>query len=672
MFDKDTAIDPIPTDRALRRTAESPPRRHGVRRLVRVLVAIVALDLFLGLAGLAVGTVALLQVRAQVASVDSGKLISVAQSAHDRLWVAQLAFGLVRLCSWPWRPLVQLADAAGGIGHLANQVPLLVDLAADGTSAGTRALDGALPVLTALKDGSPSSGDAGQRLLSGLSRGQPALRAALSALQSAQADWKAVDVAALPGAWGARLQPLGRDFNTADEALRAALAAPDLLGATRPHHYLLVPQNQWDLRATGGYVGTAAILEARQGRLKLTAYQSSDKVDDHRMGYAQPPLPLIVYAHFSNWFYRDANWSPDFPTSAELLRYFYQRGRGLRPDGVIAFDSSILPPLIRLTGPVSVPGTNVTLTAQTAVQVLDEHVNAEGTLNKGFAGKAYGAVFSRLRSLTSSRLTTAARVLEQALRERHLLLWLSDPALAQTLARHGWDGGIDQTKSDYLYVVDTNVHFNKINFLVDESIAYSTSIGADRSLRSTVRITYVNHATLAKLRRPQNNTLYEDYVRVLVPLGSRLLATSGLAQPWPTIMAYNKSIFAGYVRVPSLSRVTISFTYLVPPNAVMNDSAYRLTIQKQPGTADLPLSVDVAAGSNQIRIGGGERWGWRGRRSSDIALTAALSGGQAHPLPLVYAAAMRPTIAEGVEIEPGLTLDISLPRREGQLASGGR
>jgi hypothetical protein len=671
MFDKDSATDTVLTDAGPRRNAERPVRRRRPRRIVRALVMIVALDIFLGLVGLAAGTVALLQVRAQVASADSGKLLSVVQSAHDRLLVAQVAFGLVRLCWWPWRPLAQLADSVGSAGHLVGQAPSLVDLAADGTDAGTRALDGVLPVLRALQAGSHSSGDAGQRLLSGLSRGQPALRDALSALHSAQADWQEVDAAALPRGWGARLQPLGHFLDTGDEVLRAALAAPDLLGATHPRHYLLVPQNQWDLRATGGYVSTAAILEARQGRLKLTGYQASDKVDDHRMGYAQPPLPLVMYAHFSNWFYRDANWSPDFPTSAGLLRYFYQHGRGLLPDGVIAFDSSILPPLLGLTGPVSVPGTNVTLTAQTAVQVLDENVNAGGKLNKGFAGKAYGAVFSLLRNLSSSKLPTAARVLEQALRERHLLLWLSDAALAQTLARHGWDGGIDQTKSDYLYVVDTNVHFNKINFLVDESIAYSSIIGADRSLRSTVRITYVNHATLARLRQPQNNTLYEDYVRVLVPLGSRLIATSGLVQPWPTITAYNKTIFAGYVRVPSLSRVTVAFTYLVPPNAVMNDSAYRLTIQKQPGTADLPLSVDVAAGSNQIRIGGGERWGWRGRRSSDIALTATLSGGQARPVPLVYAAAVRPTIAEGAEIEPGLTLDISLPRRQNQTAMQG-
>ncbi len=650
----------------LRRFAERSARGRGPHRLVRAIVMIVALDIFLGLAGLAAGTIALLQVRAQVASADSGKLLSVAQSAHDRLWVAQVAFGLVRLCWWPWRPLAQLADSVGSAGHLVGQATSLVDLAADGTGAGTRALDGALPVLQALKGGSHSSGDAGQRLLRGLLQGQFALRDALTALHSAQADWNAVDATALPGAWGARLQPLGRLLDTGDELLRAALAAPDLLGATHPRHYLLVPQNQWDLRATGGYVGTAAILEARQGHLKLMGYLSSDKVDDHRMGYAQPPLPLVMYAHFSNWFYRDANWSPDFPTSAELLRYFYQRGRGLWPDGVIAFDSSILPPLLKLTGPISVPGSSVTLTEQTAVQALDENVNAAGKVNKGFAGKAYSAVFSRLRNLSGSRLPTAARVLEQALRERHLLLWLSDPALAQMLARHGWDGGIDQTKSDYLYVVDTNVHFNKINFLVDESIAYSTTIGADRSLRSTVRITYVNHATLARLRRPQNNTLYEDYVRVLVPLGSRLLATTGLTQPWPTITAYNKTIFAGYVRVPSLSRVSISFTYVVPPNAVMNDSSYQLTIQKQPGTADLPLSVDVVAGSDQIRIGGGGRWGWRGRRSSDIALTAALSGGQARPLPLVYAAAVRPVIGQGVEIEPGLTLDISLPRRQNQ------
>lgn len=642
---------------------DSQPKtpRVPLRRLIRLLLVVIALDLALVVAGAAVGGYELLAIQRQAKASGLGHLTTQGAGIRDRLNLAGAAFGVARVSWWPWRPLAGAVAAIGGPARVAGAIGPLLDLGADGSTAGAHALDGLLPALTALRHGSHASSQAGERLMAGLQGGRGALLAASGGMSSAQADWRNLDASALPASIRQRLLPLDRYLSAAGDALTFALAAPDLLGATHPRDYLLVPENPWDLRATGGFAGTVALLEANHGKLTLTNPQPSDQIGNHRPGYVQPPLPLLLYEHLGNWFYRDANWFPDFPTSAALLRYFYAQGQGRTSDGVIAFESNILGPLLQLTGPVGVPGIPVPLTAANGVQTLDHYVNSTGTVRKSFASAAYGEVFRQLLHLPSSQLTAAVQALGTALKQKHLLVWLPDHTLAPILARHGWNGAINPTRSDYLFVVDTNVHYNKINRLIDESIAYHAVVEPDRSLHSTLTISYHNTAYYknpdqTNLPKPQNNTLYEDFVRAYVPLGSRLLGVSGLTQPWPTTRDHNKTVFSGYLRLPSQARAAVTFSYVVPPNALLDTTTYHLTIQKQAGTTALPVSATLVAGVPGIRVNGGASWTWQGRLDGDLPLTTALTGGVARPEPLVYDASSAVTVAPGAVIAPGVEL----------------
>ena len=671
------------------------PRRsrssHPVwSRVARIILAVILLDLLLVVIGLAAGGYELIAAQQSLggaggtssgASTSTGAsvLTTQAQSLRDRMSVAGIGFGLARLCWWPWRPLSDALAAVVPPARAVAQVGPLLDLAAGGSAAAVHALDGALPALSTLQSGhstgAGSSTEPGARLLAGLIQGQGPLRTAMADFATVERDATAINTAALPGPLRTRLDPVLRSLPLADASLRAALAMPDLLGATRPRLYLLVPENPLDLRATGGFVGTVALLQADHGRLTLVDQQSSTEVDDNgaktnRTSYIPPSLPLLTYQHLANWFYRDANWSPDFPTTAALLRYFYGLGQPRHIDGVIAFDSSLVPALLRITGPITVtdptpPHDVVTLTADNAVATLQARVNdaATGTLNKTFASAVYSAVFKGVRTLHGSQLTPAARVVRLALEGRHLLLWVPDPSVAPLLARQRWDGAIDPTRADYLYVVDTNVHYNKINNHVQEGLSYHAVVAADRSLRSTVTITYTNGTTAQNIVKPENNTLYEDFVRIYVPLGSRLTATSGLTQVWAPRRDHDKTVFAGYLRVPSLASATVTFTYIVPPNALLDSTTYSLTVQKQPGRADLPFQADLRGDTPSVRVGaaaGPGSWVYQGHLDTDLRLTTTLQGGQARPLPLAYDAAPL-TISPGVAPDPWSVLPATLP-----------
>lgn len=631
--------------------------------MAKAILIVIITDLALLVIGLAVGGGALAAAQQDLRGVTSSQLTSRIEALRTKVWIASAGFGVARVCWWPWRLPADALARAVRPARVAGTVGPLLDLAADGSAVGLHALDGLAPVLAAIDHKQQHDGrKTPERLLAGLQQGQGALREARDDLDSVTRDWHSLDTTALPASVRTRLAALPHLLPEASDAIRVALAAPDLLGATHPRIYLLAPQNPWDLRATGGFIGTAPVVTVSHGALKLSSLGSTS-VDIGREAYIPPPLPLVAYEHFNNWYYRDANWSPDFPTSAKLLAYFYYLGRHVRPDGVIALDSDILPPLLEITGPVSVSGPRgepITLRPKDALATIDRYVNyynGLGHVNKDFAGRAYQAVFKKLQQLPASRLPVALRALGTALAQRHLLIWLPDPAISPILARHGWDGAVNPTRHDYLYVVDTNVQGNKISDRVHERIGYQTVVQPDRSLRSTVTISYDNTTTSAflKTRPPQNNTLYEDFVRVYVPLGSVLERASGLTQPWTTTRASNKTIFCGYVRVPSRHHVTVRFSYRVPPNALLDASTYRLTIQKQPGTGAFPLSVQVAAGTPSLRVDGGAHWSWHGTRRTDLTLGVPVRGGHARPVPLAYDAAP-PRVAPGAAVDPWVVL----------------
>ena len=268
--------------------------RISGRTVIWSLVVVILVDLGACVAGTAAGGYEILAVQRQTQRLSLSSLSGDVSGLRSRLDIAAAAFAVARACWWPWRlPAAALAAVGGPLRPAAVVGPLL-DIAADGSGAGAQAANGLAPVLASLHQGRNAGGDAGARLLAGLQRGRGALQAALSGLTQTGADWHALDLAALPASLRTRLEPVGRRLPTAGEALQAAVAAPDLLGATRPRYYLIVPENPWDLRATGGFVGTAVLLEADHGRPTL-APRDEQRRRQHtgRPSYVPPPLPLL-------------------------------------------------------------------------------------------------------------------------------------------------------------------------------------------------------------------------------------------------------------------------------------------------------------------------------------------------------------------------------------------
>ncbi len=637
-------------DKRVRRRRRTRRRRQLFWRTVRRVVLLAAFVVVVVAVIALVPTVSAgLDARAQVADLRS-KAATLRQNpsadlldAVDRDTVHLLDDIKTLQSSWSFweKPALFVSGIDPSVHRQVTQVSPLLRYASLVANAG-HTLGG--PLRGLLAPGSRITTASAPRLVADLAAARPALARARALLLDAGRVRGAIAVDGLPSPVADGLTVLDGIVPSAPQVLEALSAAPTALGADGPRNYLIAPQNTADLRATGGFIGTVAVLHVDRGRLRLTAAETSYNVDKSGRPNVDPPLPLSVH-ELTAWYFRDANWSADFPTSAALLDVFYQSGTGRHVDGVIAFNSTLLRQILLVTGPVAVPGySGVTLTPDNAYDELNYRVNAVSNPTQGgkaFAVAAYGAVFARLLTLPSLGGKPALDLVRAGASTRDIQLYSNDAAVESAIARGGVDGGVAPTARDYLYVVDTNTTANKINPLVRQSVAYSAVIGADRAIAATLTLTYTNSAD--KGNTPSYNytraPLYADFVRVFVPAGSTLIdtGTTGLDELWPTYTVHRKTQFSGWFSLGSHASRTITLRYRIPATSDAGNQ-YHLLVQHQSGAPAAPLRIDVSTAPG-VRLGD-DQTGPTVRVATtlgaDVVVQRSLSGGVPHPHPIDY------------------------------------
>ena len=410
------------------------------------------------------------------------------------------------------------------------------------------------------------------------------------------------------------------------------MTAPDLLGADGPRTYLILAQNDDELRPTGGFITGVGLLRIEGGGITDLSFTDSYAVDDFSKPYPEPPRPLWDYMLSELWLFRDCNWSPDFPTTAQQAAYFYEYGTGQATDGVIALDVQALRLLVGALEPLHVDGAPDPITGDSVVDWVRRSrggvSSGEGFRDwlkqrKDFIGLLAMALKSRLENGEVEWMALAQAV-ERGLREKHILVYMADPEAAALLSRQGWDGAVASPAGDYLLVTDSNLGFNTCKPLVDETLGYRVRLATDGSARGELKIEYHNRSQGSATGcdpAPRYgvdyvadmNRCYWDYLRAYVPEGSEL--TVSTPAPLPEASLYvqkwggvgretltigpselGKQVFGVYLLVPRGGSREQRFHYELPSGTVRregNDWVYTLMVQKQPGSRAWPLTVTV-------------------------------------------------------------------------------
>ncbi len=537
------------------------------------------------------------------------------------------------------RPLIWIADRLSWLPFIGKELSLASPILSmtELTAVATEQLyKGVSPLLDALdQETNPTSLD---ELTWFLQTAAPEFRAAAYAAQLADETRAGLHLEGIhPSLKALIIEEFDPALQVVYDAAQMMASLPSLLGMdARPANYLLLLQNEDELRPTGGFITAAGGLVIQNGKIVSFNLENSYDVDDFGYLYPAPPWQLEEYMAARVLVLRDANWRPDFPIVAAQVEALYAYSRAHTVDGVIAINQHALSLLVGALGAVRVDGVLITsenvLTYMQAErgavpnpeertpenqQWLQEH-------RKDFMQPMAEAILARLRSGSNISWEEIISVLNQALNEKHILLQFDDMTVDTFLAQYGWDGELRYSGGDYLMLVDTNVGFTKSNPIVDAEVTYRIDLTDLEIPVAALGITYQNQSKIARECDPRPGTpgvdpgdyegmihdCYWTYLRVYRPDGTRLTNYQAQSIPgeWilsgravPARIDYLDELdgfaeFGTMVVVPTQQSQTIAMAFSLPDGMIQQTETgyvYRLTLQKQPGVKQVDLKLGI-------------------------------------------------------------------------------
>lgn len=478
------------------------------------------------------------------------------------------------------------------------------------------------------------------------------LSSALPHLQNAETSLNDIDSKNLPEAYQETFHSLQTQLPQLTAAVEDFLSFYDainvVLGGEGTMRYLLVFQNNTEMRPTGGFIGSFAELKVHDGiieELEVPGGGSYDLQGSLRTKLVAPePLQLLT----PRWQFQDGNWFPDFPTSARQLLQFYQDAGGPTVDGVIAINATYVAKLIGRLGPIYLPDYDLTIDEENfifeAQRAAELEYDKEENKPKAFIGDLAPVLMKKALDKTSEDFFDLLALAQEGMTSRDVQFYFSNNDLERLVLDQGWGGALTQTDGDYLMVVDTNLGGGKTDGVIEEDISVDVHIDEDGSITNTVTITRTHHGIQGLLFTGVNNV---DYLRLYTPKGSKLISAEGFTIPDDSLFdkpsedwvidddllyaaatetrdpssgttiseEQGKTVFGNWVQTKPGSSSTVTFTYTLPFTLEMlnekpslsqrikeligipTTDQYSLVIQKQSGVLDRTTTVNLSSPS---------------------------------------------------------------------------
>jgi len=357
--------------------------------------------------------------------------------------------------------------------------------------------------------------------------------------------------------------------------------------------FMIMLQNNMELRPGGGFLGQYAIIKINNGKVTSTFVEDANLLDQRITAKITPPYPIVRMLGLKSWKFRDSNFSPDFPTNVEKAQYFYRlSGRSGVFDGVIAVNTDVFNDVLALTGPVTVPGYNVTFSSADGALKLEEYVEKYYLANpdvdtqnrKNIMKDLAPIIIDKLFSL--GNISKIAELAHKEFQNRNIMVNFKDTALQAAAESVHWDGKVSQDwNSDYLMMVDANMGALKTDYYMKRTVAYNIDLTTDRPT-VTLNIKYANTAPQGDWRTSD----YHSYLRIYAPLGSTFVSNHMVSKITEGD-ELGKTYFGFKCDVLIGGETDATVVYQLPQNFDVNN--YRLLIQKQSGVENVPVTVNL-------------------------------------------------------------------------------
>lgn len=394
---------------------------------------------------------------------------------------------------------------------------------------------------------------------------------------------------------------------------------PSIAGAKDGRkQYLILFQNDNELRATGGFLTAYAIINIENG--KVTPETSDDIYSLDQQFRKQIPIPEALGRYLtteSRWNLRDMNISPDFKTSMDqfLANYTTLPNAPKELDGVIAVDTHLLTDLLTVLGPIEVPGYG-TFSAEEeprcncpqVVYALSEIITRPTPYlrpdRKGILGPMMRSLLTKAYAAPNQQWPQLMGIGLNEIAQRHVQMYFFDESAqksAETINAAGRMMPVEN--SDFLGIVDANLGGAKSNLFVDYEVEQVISAPENGMITKTVEITYKNS------RRGDNcnleagllclNSTLRDWNRLYLPAGSELVEAQGFTAEPKVYQEAGFQVVDGFFILEPNSQAKVRVTYKVP---YTDTETYRLKLWKQGGISPVKTLLEVNGNQEEVTM----------------------------------------------------------------------
>ncbi|MBI2617667.1 DUF4012 domain-containing protein [Candidatus Gottesmanbacteria bacterium] len=404
------------------------------------------------------------------------------------------------------------------------------------------------------------------------------------------------------------------------EKLTAALSIMPFLEEVffRPEArtYLLLFQNNMELRPTGGFIGSYALVIVKGGEISSFTIEDVYAADGQLKGHVDPPNAIRKYLNQPHYYLRDSNFDPDFAVSGAKAAWFLQQEIGVKVDGVIAINSTFLQKLLTVTGGLTlsdfageeVTSENFFLKSYSLVQ---GNFFPGSTQKKDFLTAVSQGLRFRIEHDPSLWLDLLP-VIKESLEDKHIQLYSFDETFQKYIEEQGYGGRMSQIQcltvpvqenipveksclADYLAIIEANLGVNKANYFINKSVSIEKRISPSGEIKTDLTLSYEN----ANIPEVYSSGTYVNYLRIFLPIGSTVdsvsVNTSSIARENLDVENYgtDKVSIGTLVNIAPTNKAILKISYSHPSLLDAKRDSYQFLFQKQSGDKLSPLVLSL-------------------------------------------------------------------------------
>ncbi|MFH1186681.1 MAG: DUF4012 domain-containing protein [Candidatus Levyibacteriota bacterium] len=382
---------------------------------------------------------------------------------------------------------------------------------------------------------------------------------------------------------------------------------PEILGEPDEKKYLVLFQNDKELRPTGGFITAYAVFRFDKGIVHVDTSSDIYELDGTIPGKPTAPKPLLQYLpKVPKLNLRDTNLSPDFVESMKEFNKLYEKAPSAQEvDGIIAVDTRALVAAMNILGDIETNGVKFTTEIDPRCDcpqvvymlevIADQPVQGIRTDRKGIIGDLMYAIMNKAFS-SSPKLYWGPLFQEMLTQtaQKHILFYSYNKNAQSGFESLNASGRIMDFEGDYFHINGANFGGAKSNMFVSKAVDQNYDIKDDGSITKTVTVNYKNPYPPSDCNLERGNlclnAVLRNWFRVYVPKGSELIDVKGSEVKVTSYDELGKTVFDGFLTVRPKGSAKLTITYKLPFK-LEKGSPLPLLIQKQPGIEGFEYTI---------------------------------------------------------------------------------